>query len=300
MSNTKKIWGVRAGIIGDTIIGLTILDHLKEIHPDSYVYWVMHRKNSQAAPFYISQKNIDKIHITEGWESLGEADRLLKASCDIQINEAPPVDDPFWFNKIGTVEQNFRMAGIYDKIPESKQYPILTKWWVDISTLHTPENHGYSNVESVREKKRKSIAIFPFAHYGTESSRSPTAEWWEAVIHGLKADYDIHHFGWITEPTIQGITKRHTDTSLFDQIRLALECDLAIGSDAGTMWIIGAYSMPAIHLLTYHKIKGHHENPTAFEPKNRNGKSFFNPSSCNLIRPKFVIDSTREILEGNS
>jgi len=295
MSNVK-IWGIRAGIIGDTIIGLTILDYIKEQHKDSYVNWVIHRKNSQAAPLYISQKHIDKIYITEGWESLGSNDKALKESCDIQINEAPSVDDLFWFNKISSVEQNFRMAGIWDTIPESKQYPTLTKWWVDISTLHIPENHGYSNLEVINAPKKKSIAIFPFAHYGSEPSRSPTVEWWEAVISGLK-EYDVHHFGWITEPTIAGVTKRHTNTSLFDQIRLALECNLVIGSDSGAMWIIGAYSMPAIHILTYHRVKGHTENPMAFEPKNKNGKSFFNPNSCSMVKPNRVIDCAREILQ---
>lgn len=293
MKNTK-IWGVRAGLIGDTLIGLTILDHIKEKYPDSYVNWVIHRKNSQAAPLYIAQKNIDKIHITEGWESLGENDQALKASCDIQINEAPPVGDPLWFNKISTVEKNFQMVGINDLIPEDKQFPTLKKWWVDISTLHSPDNHGYSQFESVNNEKKKSIAIFPFAHYGGGGKRSPTKEWWEAVLHGLQ-DYEINHFGWVTEPDIVGTTNKFTETSLFDQIRLALESDIVIGSDAGTMWIMGAYSHPAINIMTYH-FNGHNDNPMAFEPKNRNGETFFNPDHCNRVNPNHVIDRVREKL----
>jgi len=294
---TTKIWGVRGGLIGDTIMALPTLEYLKRKHPNSYVNWVIHKKCSQAAPIYINQKNIDKIHITEGWESLGKYDSEIKSSCDIQINEMPPVVDHFSFNKISCVEIVANMAGYFDiDFSGDKRFPKLEKWWVNPSTQNNPVNHGYSQNKTELPKENFTVGILPFAHYGQVPERSPTKEWWDVVCDMLiKSDYETRHFGWGTEPKFNGVL-RYTNHSYFEQIKLALECDVVIGTDSGSMWVLGAYSQPAIHIMTYH-MHGHNDNESALLPENKNGVMLFNPKSCNLISPKLVLENIKEYEE---
>jgi len=296
MSNIN-IWGVRSGLIGDTIMALPISTYLKKKYPDSKLTWVIQKKCSQAAPIYINSKSIDNIYVTEGWEGLSELDIKYRDGFDIVINEQPPIRDKFGFNSMCCIEMVARMAGIDDinsELTSDELFPKLTKWWIDPSSQHNPLNNGYSTVEHFQEKSGLTIGIFPFAHYGSMPNRSPTKEWWDVVCEKLDG-YDIRHFGWITEPRISN-TKMFTHLSYFEQIKLALECDIVIGTDTGSMWVLGAYSVPAIHIMTYH-MDGHNDNPSALCPKNRNGVMLFNPTNCNLVKPNLVIEEVKKYEE---
>lgn len=294
MSNIK-IWGVRSGLIGDMIMALPIAEYLKKKYPDSILTWVIQKKCSQAAPLYINQKYIDKIYVTEGWENLSDLDLDFKKSHDIIINESPPIRDLFWYNKMSCIEQTNRMALIDENIGDN--FPKLIKWWVSPRNQNNENNHGYSTFEFDSNINSKTVAIFPFAHYSQVQKRSPTKEWWDILCEMLKSDgYIIKHFGWVSEPNISGVFERRTNISFFEQIKEALECDIVIGTDSGSMWVIGAYSHPAIHVMTYH-MDCHNENPYALEPKNENGFSFFNPKSCNLIKQRSVLEKVKEYEE---
>jgi hypothetical protein len=69
---------------------------------------------------------------------------------------------------------------------------------------------------------------------------------------------------------------RCVNLSFFEQIKISLATKLAIGADSGSMWTLGAYSFPAIHLMTNWR-DGHTQNFSAMNPVNINGTSFFAP-----------------------
>jgi hypothetical protein len=218
-------------------------------------------------------------------------------TCDLVIDLFPQQLEWDWFNRRGCVENTLLMAGLsnHDRFVSSDEmYPELVKWFPDPSST-LPENHGYTFKESIigREPELR-VGIFPFANYGSNERRSPSKGWWDAVCLGL-GDVEISHFGWITEPSIMN-TKRYTHLSLFEQIKMALECDIVLGTDSGSMWVIGAYSKPAIHIMTYH-MPGHCDNPYALAPMNKSGTTFFHPDGCDRVKPGTVISEVKKYAE---
>lgn len=287
-----KIWGVRSGLIGDTIMVLPSLTYFKKKYGEFYIHWVIDKKCSQAAPLYINHPLIDNIKITDKWCSFGENDKRIIKDCDIIIDVSPQNTEQFWYNKMDCVEQAMRMAGLTDYkdiLTEDDMYPKLNKWFVDPSTI-SDKNHGYTQSQSVNDKIGFKVGIFPFAHYGSIPHRSPSLNWWNALCYKLYSiDCKINHFGWISEPNID-YSINYTKYSFFEQIKMALECDIVIGTDSGSMWVIGAYSHPSIHIMTYH-MAGHNDNPDALVPYNKNGITFFNPNSCDLNKINDIVES---------
>lgn len=296
-----KIWGFRSGGMGDLINVEPLLRYMEKKYPGSYKYWCIWKKYSQVAPVFIGHPLIDKIIISEHWHEFGSEGLKIKSSCDVILNEAPQFPNRLWYNDMNAMECSWQMAGINDVdsvLTKQEQIPRLYKWFTDPTSSDMPENQRYSMIEYKAEKQKKIIGVFPFAKYGEFSKRSPSKEWWELVVSMIKSKYgdtiELRHFGWVTEPYI-GIDDVKTKVSYFEQIQLATECDLILGTDAGTMWIIGAYSIPSIHLMTYH-FPGHVQNQTAFMPVNENGVMIFDPRGCSLINPKLVLEQIERIL----
>ncbi len=290
-----KIWGVRAGLIGDLIMALPILEYLEIKHPKSYKYWAVHQKCAQAAPLFLNHPLIDKIKITDGWVTEAGRDENLKKECNIKFDISPPVRDPNWRNEMSCIEQTARMAGIddlYSVIDEEQRIPSLTQWFPSYTFSNNPINHGYvDDIESLGYIEPNRIAIWPFANYMMKLQRSPNQGWWEATISLLiKAGYEVYHYGWMEEPVLSHDEKyqRCCELSFFDQIRSSLESVLSIGTDSGSMWVLGAYKQPQIVLMTYHEA-GHNDNPLALAPPYKNSTTMFNPNNINLIRPASVI-----------
>ena len=178
-----KIWGIRSGLIGDTIMALPVLNHLEKLYPNSYKYFSIAKKCSQAAPIYFNHPLIDRIKITDFAEQEGETDTAIVKECDVVINTTPPVyESGHWFNVRGQVEECFLMAGFskdeFDNLDKEEKKPYLNLWFDT-------------------NKKEKTIAIWPFAGYGKWLSRAPSEQWWREIIEDLiKQGWSIAHFGW--------------------------------------------------------------------------------------------------------
>lgn len=305
-----KIWGIRGGGMGDLMQASPILNYMEKKYPGSYKYYVINRKCAQAAPVFLNHPLIDNVHVLEEWETLGPNDIKLRDSCDIIFDVNPPFRDKEWYNEMNAVDQAARMAGIDDLddvlSPEEK-IPVLTKWWLNPEATKDVRNNGYRQIEYDTKTPTKKVGIFPFAMYNASNhtyddaadnrQRNPNLPWWEVVCELLSTDlgYEVRHFGWWDEPDIR-FTDRYTHDSYFEQIKLACECDVLIGTDTGTMWFPGALGIPSIHLMTYWA-PNHRSNPTAFEPVNKNGKLMFNENSCSRIKPMAVVDYVQSIIE---
>ncbi len=64
---------------------------------------------------------------------------------------------------------------------------------------------------------------------------------------------------------------------------------MSIGTDSGSMWVLGAYSHNSLCLST-NWAKNHISNLDAFIPKNINGKSIYSQDGCDNIDIEHVID----------
>ena len=292
MDKNIKIWGVSFSLIGDLVVGLPQLTYFAKKYPGSYKYWGMHKKMSHAAPLFYNHPCIDRIKITDTWGGFGDYDYELASECEFSTREldhqnktilnAQPED--YWYNEHDIVEQMARMSGIYDikeVLTEEELRPRLYPWFeADFDAIE--KNEGYTKVRTKSGKiPKKSIAIWPFSGYGHWPSRSPSSEWWNTLIDTLlNNEFTVFHCGWVEEPSLSNLPNyiRCVDLSFFEQVKISLGTRLAIGADSGSMWVLGAYEHPAIHLMTNWR-DGHVQNFSAMNPVNYRGVSFFAPPS---------------------
>lgn len=277
---------------------LPALNYLKQEFPNSYIIFPISKKTCQSAPLFINHSLIDKIIVLDTWESL-EGDNLeIAKSCDIRINpfpQHPPCPglivgiDNFWWNHYNCCEETFRMAGLdiegYKKMSPQMQKPRLEPWFPI-------------------EKLDKTIAFWPIAAYGKEPKRSPSLDWSQELIFLLlKMGYNVIRFGHPNEPKFnieQPNSCYFSDSrglSFFEQIKLSLGCRLAINTDSGSGWVLGAYGHRQISLITNHA-PNHYQNQFAFAPENYRGNNtiVFAENSCDNIDKdnilKIINDTT--------
>lgn len=296
-----KIWGVRHGIAGDLIFALPVLNYLEIKYPNSYKYWVISKKCSQFAPLFFNHPLIDKIHILENKESLGQKDIGIRDTCDLIINTEPQCPDGMpgttekscWWNYYHCYEMAFRMAGFpvedYRSMSKNLQYPVLNQWF-DV------------------DKQNNTIAIWPFTSYGTNSKRSPSKEWWEKFVLLIlrNTDYNIYQLGGLNDPDIFHFGGRYTtltrikkfnSLSILDQYKLALGCDINVNTNSGSGIILGAYGTRQITLLT-DDAPNHFQNPLAFGPLNYkdNNTNIFVTGGFENLQQEVVIEKIKERL----
>lgn len=274
-----KIWGVSYGVIGDLIMGLPVLTYLEKKFPGSYKYWVIEKKVEFTAPLFLNHPLIDCIRITGENDTFSQEDYEIASTCEFKCtmnNWSHDVAD--WYNYRDQIEETARIAGIYDLkdyLSNDEMYPKLYRWF---------EN------EYTGERYNRSIAIWPFAGRDAVELRSPSINWWEELIYKInQSGYFAEVFGGSREPALIGSVRNNT-LSFIDQVRKALECKMSIGTDSGNMWVMGAYSHAAIHLMT-NWLPGHNKNYNALRPYNKNSLTFFETGGINLIDQDLVMDA---------
>ena len=287
MDKNFKIWGMSYGLIGDLIMGLPMLTYFEKKYPGSYKYWVIEKKCSVCAPLYFNHPLIDRIKITDEWSGFGEEDKRLMASADVKTTcEGWKHDRPDWYNVRSCVEETAIVAGISDflEILKEEISPQLNKWF-NVGFFN-PKCHTYTKqYTSSNEGFKNNIAIWPFATAGDKTGRSPSLGWWKKVVETLiSLGYTVYHYGMPTEPkitTIEGYCN-FTFLSYFEQVQGALASKLTIGTDSGSMWVMGAYAHPAINLMTMW-LKNHKTNHLALAPVNLNATNLFKEGGCDNI-----------------
>lgn len=292
-----KIWCGRSDLIGDTVMALPMLHYFENQYPNSYKYWSILKKCSQAAPLYFNHPLIDKIVISDHEEGFGENDANILRGCSIGINTRPEHKYQDWHNRYSMVKETWLMAGLpeleFDQLSEKRKAPKLYKWWPEYST------------------KKNCIAVHCFAGYGRDNHRSPSLIWWEQMVLDLiKSDKRVLRFGHPNEPDFfasgENNYKPNNPThfhdmrnlSFMEQIQLATSCGFYIGTDSGFSLTMGAYEHPQVTLLTNWNI-GHVTNPYCLAPVNGNNVNLFNPineGGCSGIAQEKVLAFLNSLL----
>ena len=294
MDKNFKIWGTSYGLIGDLVMSLPMLTYFEKKYPNSYKYFVVEKKCSQCIECFINHPLIDRIKVTDNWSGFGEEDIVIYDECDVKTILDQKHDDPHWYNSRNCIEETARIAGILDikqSLDDEELMPKLYRWFPD--GFRSVVNTGYSqNYDNSHNKKNNIISLWPFANYGINSKRSPSLDWWtETISFLIDKGYDIFHFGYMNEPDLSNSEnyKKYTDLSFFEQVKICLGTKLSIGTDSGSMWIMGAYSHPSIHLMTYW-MPNHYKNPMSLCPVNKNGMTIFDDASCDNISKDKIIE----------
>ena len=292
MENNVKLFAGRGSLIGDTIMFLPTLNVLEKLFPNSYKIFPISQKTSHSAVFFLNHPLIDKIHILEKWEGLGENDIELAKKCDHYINPFPQHPacpgltvgvDNFWYNNFNCVQETMRMASFSEKnldfLSEKEKKPKLYQWFPV-------------------EKKDKSIVIHARAGYNNDSRRNPSTKYWRELTKKIQEKgYKIYHCGVENEEDIGEDIIRITNLSLFDQIKFSLGCDLVLGTDSGFNWLVGAYGHPMISLLCSY-MPNHNQNLLALAPENysNNNINLLNTESCDKINQEEILEAIDKII----
>lgn len=300
MTKPIKIWGMSYGLIGDLIAGLPLLTYFEKKYPNSYKYWVIEKKCSFIAPIFFNHPLIDKIKITDNWGSIGDLDKAEMSKCDILVPYGASVkhSSPDWWNHYDLVEETALLHGINDLtdvLEEHEMFPKLYKWF-DIG-IDNPNSHTYtkSNLNYVRPFNN-SVAIWPFGQGDKAHGRNPTVGWYDTLIKKLNSrGINVYHYGRKSEQQLSNSSnyKKMTNLSFFDQLKACLASDVVLGPNTGPMWIVGAYSHSAIHLMTNY-LPTHVSNPLSLAPYNKNSINIFVPKNsqgCSAIDIDEVIEN---------
>lgn len=293
-----KIWGVSYGPVGDLIMGLPLLTYFEKKYPNSYKYYVIQKRSSICAPLYINHPLIDKIKVTDNWEGFGAEDNSIMEQCQIKTTSIGwKHSSKDWHNKVSCVEETAIIAGVNDireVLTEEEMKPKLYRWF-DVGIMN-PECHTYSKVNIPNNNEfHNNIAIYPFA-LGGRNGRSPSIKWWSVLLDKLfKMGYTVYHYGRGNEPQISQnpCYKSFTYLSYFEQVQRSLASRLAIGTDSGSMWVMGAYSHPSIHLMT-NWLVDHNSNLLGLAPVNDNATNLFEKGGCDNISIDKVVEVVKE------
>ena len=298
-----KIWGMSYGLIGDLIMGLPMLTYFEKKYPGSYKYWVIEKKCSITAPIFLNHPLIDRIKITDEWSCIGEVDRNLRSDCDIRTTHGDWKHlSPTWYNDVSCVEETARIAGvddITDVLTEDELKPSLCRWF-DVGLPDSVSTYSRTHDSDLSEFDNN-IALWPFAtgEFSDKHSqlRSPSQNWWGMLIAKLAdAGYSVYHYGRHSEPSLSESAnyKRFTHLSFFQQVKAAMAAKLVMGPDTGSMWVMGAYSHPAINLITNH-MPNHTSNLLALAPVNDNAVNLFGDGCrCDNINTDDVMQKIKE------
>lgn len=294
------IFGVSYGLTGDLIMGLPVLRYFEKKYPGSYKTWVIEKKVGYMAPFFLNHPLIDQIRITEEWGGFGVGDHMIANGCNIKCTmDNWKHSSPDWYNYTNCIEETAYIAGVDDLLSvlgERDLYPKLEQWFdvgCDDPNFQTYSKRSNADIRT----KFKTIALWPFATATGMIARSPSMGWYSSlVMHLRRMGYDVFQFGYKTDPKIGGCHV-YTHMTFFDQVRLALSTRMSIGTDSGNMWVMGAYSHPAVHLMT-NWMQGHVRNFDALLPVNQCGHKVFAPGGADYISKKHVLATVELIMGG--
>lgn len=273
----------RPHLVGDGVMSLVQAQWLRARHPDAYINWVVAAKCSQAAPLYLAHPAIDRILIAQGDAHQGLEAEV--ARCDVVFNPLPQhPDGDAWPQLRDIYAESWVMAGLpeatYRALSPEAQVPTLHQWFKT-------------------ERRAKSIAIWPGARQGEkENRRNPPWEWWNDLVTRLNDEgyviWQCGHPNDCGDKPAFGIDAR--SRSFMDLIALSLGCDLAIGTDSGSMIALAAYhSTPTISLLSPHW-PGHGDvNPMAFGPRGKCHVNLWAPSNT-AHNVETVVDTVRQLV----
>jgi ADP-heptose:LPS heptosyltransferase len=300
LAKNLRIYGVSYGITGDLIMGLPVLTYFEKLYPNSYKIWAIEKKVGYMAPFFLNHPLVDRINITQKWDGIGDADKRMLEGCYIACTTENWKHSRLdWYNYTNCIEETAYIAGVTDLLSvlsREELYPKLAQWF-DVGS-DDPNFQTYSKKNSADTSiKKKTIALWPFATATGRIARSPSKEWYTRLAEDLTFQgYDVFQFGYKNDAAIS-MCHSYMHLTFFDQVRLALSCGMSIGTDSGNMWVMGAYSHPAVHLMT-NWMTNHIKNFDALLPVNRNGRKVFAMGGANNISREQVLMEVDLIMGG--
>lgn len=259
MTKRIKILGIRSGLLGDTVMSLPMLNYLHKKFNNPLITWVVADRFKQGVELYRDHRLINNIYICTGKkDELSDHDLAIHKGYDIIFNVTPshPSGDS-WYSKFTCVEETVRMSWgqwAKDHLGLNSPDELLEDFKKTLTeSERKPRLYDYFWGNKTRKDDgQKIIAIWPVAGYAKcGAKRNPPKEFYDDLVKELKANgYIACIYGHPNDFRIDGAGQYYTDFSLIDQVKSTLTCNLMIGTDSGSSWIIGAYGLPQVNLLS--------------------------------------------------
>jgi ADP-heptose:LPS heptosyltransferase len=290
----------RSSMAGDNLSALVTARYVKKIDPCARITWAIGKKCSSMAPLLISHPDLDEIFVTDGVEGLeSERDFAKFNSCDYRLNLNPQHPPGSIYPRSGNIfYESFLMAGFspeqWDLMSDEDKIPKLIKWWNPVKRLFGD---------------KKTILFTGMPNFGRESRRWCSKKYLEKLAlilidlgYGViqsGGEQDEHWFdGFYVDDNSERVNsfnfQRINERSFFEQIQIANEADLIVGSDSGMSLICGAYQKQMVSIIPIHW--GNENNPTALSTNNPNNYSFYSIGGTDNINMDLVVDKIREKL----
>lgn len=239
---------------GDLFINLVACRALRQMDPDSHLTFVLNANYRSAAPLFLDQPDIDRVHIThkatdgfdkEDWQWVNEQ-RFTHVFNPMQDHLH---SEPWW--RTGR-NQPQEVAYIHRiPLPPGETGKLSLNRWFEPSK-------GFE----------KCVAFQPFAgSYDPHNMKQLSPAQAQRVVDLIRArGYQVLQMGLPTEWRLDKVT--FIDTDFFGAVKNLLGCRALITTDSGFNWAASCYDHPTLGLYS-HAYYGK-DRVSAIQPLNPN------------------------------
>lgn len=219
---------------GDLFINLAACRILKQLDPGSHLTFVINGNYRAAAPFFLDQPDIDKIHITSRvFDGFDDTDWEWVKTQKFNHVFNPMQDhlDMWWFHRNQSLECA-HMHGL--SIPASETGKLSLNRWFNLN-----------------EDFKEWVAIQAFAgSYDSQNKKQLSPARAQEIVDVLvNKGYRVLQLGLESEYKLNQTVR--IPNNYFDMIRDMLSCRLLITTDSGTSWAASCYDLPTLGLYSH-------------------------------------------------
>ena len=283
----------RLSLIGDQICSLPFATYLEKLYPGSFKVALVDKKCQQISSLLVNAPYIDGIRVTEESDKISQKDEEYFKRFNATFEPFPQPTEDYWYNKMDVREQTFKMSWLrgqgrinpeeWNVLSEEERKPRLTQYF-------PVKNQG------------NCIAIWSASGYAADpvnEKRNPSWLYWNELSQRLhKEGYHVAQLGTMDHELVNDYILDLRSLSLFEAIRFSLGCKVSIGTDSGSMHILGALAANQILLTTYWR-KNHVSNPNALIPINYKNRAInlFCGSNVNHIEYDRIVEGIKLLNE---
>lgn len=255
----NRYGGMSSHRYGDLFMNLPAWRTIKRLDPDAHVTFFINGNYRSAAPLFLDQPDIDRVHITHSpVGDLDEVDREWVRRQGFKTFFSLMGDHDHlrpWFLTRNQPQEVLRIHGIPLPADETGKLS-LNRWFEPTSGLS------------------KWVALQAFAgSYDPSNTKMLSIERAQRIVDLIRArGYSVLQLGIPSEPKLEGTTR--IDNDFFGAVKDLLGCRALVTTDSGFNWAASCYDHPTLGLYSheYYDMGPHggENRVSAIQPLNTN------------------------------
>lgn len=278
----RKYTGLSAHRYGDLFMNLAAWRTVKRIDPNSHITFLLNGNYRDAAPLFLDQPDIDKVHITHS--PVGDFDEEdIKWACEqgFYIVYSLMADhdhaNPWFFYRNQPQE-----------VCHMHRLPILDDGKLTLNRWFEPT-----------KGLEKYVALQAFAgSYDLNNKKALTIQRAQEIVELIRArGYSVLQLGLPSEPKLENTTR--IDTDFFGAVKNMLGCKALVSCDSGFRWASSCYDFPTLGLDSneYYDMRPHggRNHIDAIQPLNPNA-TYLDEKNVNDISAESIDRALSSLL----